>query len=251
MELEELHILRRDPPPHGDGHAVSGVGMSVGGDFEDPAPATGGKHHRLGMEHVQFPGGQLDRNDAGGPPLGGQQIHHLEFIVEIDPVLDALLIERLQDHMTGAIGRVGRSSHRFPGLIVGVTAEGSLCDLAVRGAIEGQPQVLQVVHGGDRLVAHEFNRVLIAQVVAAFDRVVGVPFRTVFLFAPQGCADAALCRSGMRAHRMQLAEHRRVGASGRVEPGHEPGSSPAYDQHLVLVLDGHAPSPDKSRRGNL
>jgi len=49
--------------------------------------------------------------------------------------------------------------------------------------------MLQFINGGDRLEAHEFDGILVTQVIGSFDRVKGVPFRVVFLFIGKGRAN--------------------------------------------------------------
>ena len=78
----------------------------------------------------------------------------------------------------------------------------ALGDLAVGGAVEGQSHVLQLINRGNRLLAHELDRVLVAQVVAAFDGIEGVPLGAIRFFAAQRGADAPLGGAGVRPDRM-------------------------------------------------
>ena len=58
------------------------------------------------MEDVKLARAQLNGDDAGADAIDNNHIHDLEFVEEADLILDALLIERLQDHVPGAIGGV-------------------------------------------------------------------------------------------------------------------------------------------------
>ena len=106
--------------------------------------------------------------------------------------------------MAGAVGGVAGAPHRLAGVVVGVAAEEALGDAAVGGAVEGQPHVLELVDRRHGLAAQELDGVLVAEVVAALDRVVGVPFGAVGLFVAERGADAALGGAGVRADRVEL-----------------------------------------------
>ena len=66
-------------------------------------------------------------------------------------------------------------------------------------------------------LAHELDRILVAQVIAAFDGVIGVPLGMVFFIISQGCADAALRRAGVRTSRIQLADDGSLGRARGVQ----------------------------------
>ena len=66
VELEELHVLERQALAPDDADAVAGEGVGVGGGLVDLAEAAGGEDDRLRVEDVQFAGGELVGDDAGG-----------------------------------------------------------------------------------------------------------------------------------------------------------------------------------------
>jgi hypothetical protein len=70
------------------------------------------KIDRLGVEGVQLAGGHLVGHHAAARRRLEEQVQHLELVEEVDAVLDALLVERLQDHVAGAVGRVAGAAHR-------------------------------------------------------------------------------------------------------------------------------------------
>src|SRR3972149_3006165 len=92
-------------------------------------------------------------------------------------------------------------------------AEAALGDLPVGRAVEGQTPVLQFVDRLHGLLAHQVGRVLIHQIVAALDRVEGVPLWVVFFQIAQRRADAALRRAAGGLGWIQLA------IPGAVRPG--------------------------------
>ena len=111
VELVELQVLERDPMAVGDGRAVAGQGVGVGRDLEHPAEPAGGDQDALGVERVQLTRGDLDGHDPPALAVDHDQVQHVELVEERHPLLDALLVERLQDHVAGAVGRVAGPHH--------------------------------------------------------------------------------------------------------------------------------------------
>src|SRR5665213_3598444 len=87
---------------------------------------------------------------SGGPTAGPhlaaveQEVDDLVFVEELDAGLDALLVERLQDHVPGPIRGEARPADRAFPEVPGVAAETTLVDLAVRGPVERQAHVLEL-----------------------------------------------------------------------------------------------------------
>ena len=110
MELEELHILQRDALAEQNRTTIACVRIRIGRDFKDATISTRGKDDSFRMEGMQFARGKFNGNHARGFAFHHNEIKDLIFIEERDLVLDALLIERLQDHMTCAIRRMCRAA---------------------------------------------------------------------------------------------------------------------------------------------
>jgi hypothetical protein len=66
MELVELHVLERQALAPDDADTVAGEGVRVRGGLEDLAESAGREDDRLGLEDVQFAGGELIGDDARG-----------------------------------------------------------------------------------------------------------------------------------------------------------------------------------------
>ena len=239
VELVELHVLQRQALAVDDAHAVAGQRVGVRGHLEHLAEAAGREQHRLGSEDVHLAGRQLVRDDAAGHllavDLGQAQVQDVELVVEVDVVLHALLVERLQDHVAGAVGRKAGSAHRGLAVVAGVPTEPALVDAPLRGPVERQPHLLQVQDRVDGLLAHHLGGVLVDQVVAALDGVEGVPLPVVLLDVGQRRAHAALRRAGVRAGRVQLGQHRRAAALAGLQGGAHPGAAGADDDGVVPV----------------
>ena len=117
-------------------------------------------------------------------------------------------------------------------------AEGTLRKPAVVPAREERPPVLELDDVAGRLAGEELYGVLVAEIVGALDGVVGVDLRRVLGRVSERGVDPALGRSGMRAGRVQLRDHRDVrpgvvGLDGRAH------ARAAGADHEDVVLSDH------------
>ena len=208
MKLKKFHVLERNAAPERHGHAVPGERQSVRGNAVDATAAAGREQDRLGVKGVEFAGGQRHRDHARRAAVFNQQVEQMELVVEVDFVLDTLLVERLEDHVAGAVGGVAGAAHRRFAVIARVPAERPLSDLPFRRAAERQAPVLELVNRFDGFAAKDFDRVLVGQIVAALDRVKHVPFPVVFFEVAKRGADAALRGAGMGTDGIEFGDDR-------------------------------------------
>ena len=120
-------------------------------------------------------------------------------LVDGDVALHHLLVEHLDQDVAGDVGRV-RGTRRAGG------AERALCDLAVLRPREDAAPVLELVEVPHRLAREDLDRVLVAEVVGALDRVVGVDLRAVLAGVAERGVDPALGRAGVAPHRVELRD---------------------------------------------
>ncbi len=247
VELVKLHVLQRKSLAEHDAQAVAGEGVGVGGGLVHPARPTGGEHDRLGAEDVDVTGGQLVGDDAGGDGpglrLGDRDVQCVELVEELDVVLDAVLVQRLQDHVAGAVRGVARPAHGGLAVVAGVSAEPALVDASLGGAVERHAHLLEVQHRVDGFLAHDLDGVLVGEVVAALDGVEGVPLPVVIFDVGQRRAHSALRRAGVAAGRVQLRQH--CGACPRtgLDRGPHARASCADDHDVVAMFDNHLSAP--------
>ena len=245
MELVKLHVLQRQSLAEHDAQAVAGEGVRVGGGLEHPARSAGRQHDGLGVEDVNVSGGQFVGHHSGGHRaphrLGEHQIQRVELVEELDVVLDAVLVQRLQDHVAGPVGRVAGPAHRGFAVIAGVPAEAALVDATLRCPIERHAHFFKVQHRVDGFLAHDLDGVLIGEVVPALDGVEGVPLPVVLFDVGQGRAHAALGCAGVAAGRVQLGQYRSADARAGLHGGAHSGAAGTDDEDVVLVLDDHQP----------
>src|ERR1700743_267615 len=136
-----------------------------------------------------------------------QQVEREVFDEEYRVVPQALLIERVQDGVAGAVsGSAGALCHLLAA-IDGLSAERSLVDLAFGGARERDAVMFELQYRGYGLTAHIFDRILVAEPVGALDRVVHVetPIVAVPHVAERG-RHAALRRYCMAARLKHLGD---------------------------------------------
>ena len=168
--------------------------------------------------------------------LHRDEVEHVELVEEVDAELDAVLEQRLQDHVAGAVGGVAGAADRGLAVVGGVAAESALVDLALGRAVERQAHVLEVDDRVDRLLGEDLGGILVDEVVAALDGVEGVPLPRVLFDVRERRGHAALRRAGVRARRVELRDDRGLRARARLDRRAHPGAAGAHDDDVELVV---------------
>src|SRR5208282_4389004 len=204
------------------------------------AVAAGGQHNQLGAEPMdaavlQAPGGDA----AAHAFIIHDQVEREVFDEELHVVLQALLIQRVQNGMTGTIGGgAGASGGRFA-VIRHVAAERALVDLALLGPAERHAEVLKLVHRLHRLAAHVLDGVLVTQPVRPLHGIVHVPAPVVLVHVAERGGDAALRRDRVAARGEHFADAGRLQPGGtHAERGTQAGTTGA-DHHDVVGVVHH------------
>ena len=177
-------------------------------------------------------------------PLAGAVLVHQQVEGEILDeearlVLEALLVERVQDGVAGAIRRgAGPIGHVALRIFGRVATEPALIDLASLGAAERHAQMLEFDDRVDRLAAHIGDGVLVPEPVGASYGIEHVPAPVVILHIAQRRADAALRRDRVAARGKDLGDAGRVQA-GRDHAERRPqsGAAGAEHDHVEGVID--------------
>ena len=134
----------------------------------------------------------------------------------------------MHEDVAGDVGRVG-------GAGCAGCAEWTLRDPPVLGSGEHGAPVLELVHVARGLVAQDLDRVLIAEVIRALDRVVGVGLWVVLGRVAERRVDSPFGRAGVASDRMDLGEKRDVGACiVRLDRRAHSRAAGAHDQDVVL-----------------
>ena len=207
VELDELHVLQRQPGAQRHRVAVAGAGVGRGRREIGAPVAAGRQNRRLGAEAVNRAVVQLEADDAAHRALRiADQVDGEIFDEEFAPRLQRLAVERMQDRVAGAVGG-GAGALRDALAVVGRhAAERALVDLAGFGARERHAPVVEFVDRGRRVAAEVLDRVLIAEPVRALDGVVHVPAPVVGAHVAERGGNAALRRDRMRARGEHLGD---------------------------------------------
>src|SRR5215211_7683176 len=118
---------------------------------------------------------------------GEEQVEDVELVEELHLLLDAVLVERLQNHVPGAVRGEAGPADGCLAVVAGVATEPALVDPSLGRPVERQSHPLQVQDRVDGLLAHHLGGVLVDQVVTALDGVEGVPLPVVLLDVRQRC----------------------------------------------------------------
>ncbi len=213
------------------GGPVAGAGVGVRRDPEDPARRRRSRA-RPPCRAIAF-NPPCRRSQAITPWQRPRVLDELPgevLLVHRDPALDELLVEHLDQDVPGDVGGEHRAGR--PG-----RAERPLGEPAVVGAGEHRAPVLELVDVGRRLAREDLDRVLVAEEVGALDRVVGMGLGAVVAGVAECSVDAALGRAGVASRRMQLRDHRDVGARvERLDRRPHAGTAGADHEYVVRRL---------------
>ena len=164
------------------------------------------------------------------------QVQNLVLVIKRDPVLDALLIQSLQDHVSGAVGRITGPAHGRLTEITGVSPEPALIDATVRGAVEGEPPVFKIIDRLHRFFGHEHGRLLVHQVITPLDRVKSVPSGFVFFHVAKRRTDAPLGCPRVAADRVHFGKDSGFCLAAHFECCVETGAARAYNDGVKCVF---------------
>ncbi len=253
MELHELHVLQRQPGAQHHGIAVTGAGMRRCAGEVRAAVAAGRENGHVRAEAVQLPLGHVERDDAAAGAVLHDEIDREVLDEESRRAADRLLIESVQHRMAGAVRGGAGALRDALAELRGHAAEGPLVDAPFLRAGERHAVVLELDHRRGSLLAHELDRILVAQPVRALDGVVHVPAPVVLAHVAERGADAALRGHGVAARRKELGDA--GGGKSRLrqtQRGAQAGAARADHDDIVGVIDelvcAHAAPPNATLR---
>ena len=236
VELEKFHILKRQTAPQRERNTIARHGVGIGRDLEYSSEATRRDHHSFGVKDVQLTGSDFVGDYPFRDVILDEQVHHLKFVEEPDVVLNALLVQRLEDHMSRAIRCVTGSLDCGLTVISCVSSKRPLGDFAFRRSTEGKTPVLKLKDRVDRFPRHDFDRILISEIITSFDCVEHVPFPAVRLHVSQCSTDAALRRAGVSPGGIEFAHNGNARACGCVKRPHQTGTACTNYDRIKSVI---------------
>jgi len=144
--------------------------------------------------------------------------------------------------VSGPVGCVTGAPDRSFAEVAGVATEAPLVDPAVRCPVEGEAPVLELDDGVDRLAGQDLSCILVDEVIAALDGIEHVPDPVVFLDVAERGSDTALGGSGVRAHRIELADDGDVAPTSQLGGCHQPSTTSTDDDGIEAVIHGQPPA---------
>ena len=224
--------------------------MRIGCDAPGATVAASGKENGLRAEHVHRAVGNLVADDAGALPTFVRlatledEIHNVILVVELHARLNALLVERLQNHVARAVCGVAASADWPLAVVARVPAEAALVNLAVGGSIEWEAHALQFDHRGDGLTCQHFSGILIGKIVTTLDGVEHVPLPVVLFYISEGRTDTTLCRTGVRTGWIQLGQDGSGDSfTGELECSPEACAASAHNDGINVDVGGFGAQP--------
>ena len=110
-------------------------------------------------------------------------------------------------------------------------------DLAIFQAVKRHAEMLKLDNGFGSIFAHEFNRILVTQIVRTLDGVVHMPQPVIACHIAQRGSNAALCRHGVRARGEHLGQHGYLDAGfSQLQRSTQAGTAAAYDHRIKLMF---------------
>ena len=165
---------------------------------------------------------------AGALALFHDEREHEPLLVHADAEAQYLLVENVKEGLPGEVGHKER-----PGLPLAPERADAQPSSVV--AVEDHPHVLHGDNLVPRLAAHHLDGVLVAEIVATLDGVVGVVFPAVAAVG-QGGVDASLSGVGVAPHRVHLRDDRHVHAVlAGSEGGPHSGQARPDHQHVMFI----------------
>ena len=237
VELNELHVLQRQPGPQHHAVAVAGLGVGAGAGGIDAAIAAGGQDRLVGAEAMQRAVFQRERHHAAAGAVLHDQVEGEILDEELGRMAQRLPVERVQHGVAGAVRRRAGALRDALAEMGGHAAEGALIDLAVLGARERQAVVVELVDRRRRLAHQIFDGVLVAEPVRPLDGVVHVPAPVVLAHVAERGGDAALGGDRVRAGGEDLGDAGGLQARlAGAERGAQARAAGADDHHVIGVV---------------
>ena len=196
MVLHELHVFQRSTGTVGERHAIAILDVGIGGERKHASASAGAQDDGFRRDGLDFAGHQLDGHNALHASIVHQQLGDEPLVVARDGIeLQAGLKERVQHVEAGLV----RGEPRAFLLHAAKRPNG---DVPVGLAVPGTSPPFQLQQLQGRFLYEGLNRILIAEPIAAGNRVVRVLVLAVVGLGYTG--GSALGGNGVAAHGIDL-----------------------------------------------
>ena len=257
VELHELHVLQWQALTGDHAAAIAGASVCRGGREIGAAIATGCQHHRFGVEHMHGAVVQLPRDHAlTDAVLRHNQIKREILDVEFSLLFQRLAIERMQDRVAGPVSRGTGPLYRGAfAELGGVTAEGTLVNLAFFSAAERNAVMLQLIDRLGCFTRKIFHRVGVTQPVGSLHSVIHMPLPAIGAHVAQRRGNTTLSGNSMRTGRKNLGDT--GGAQpllGQAQRRAQPGATGPYNNRVIgmrfIFVSSHKSKAPVGLKGN-
>ena len=238
MKLPKLHIFERNTGASSHAQAITCVDERIGGGCENATGTaccqqSGFGFKNMNVTSLHFQGGDADHVACIVP----DQIHGQPFDKKAGPLLDVLLIQRMEHGVASAVSGSTGALYWFFTVIGSVATERPLVNGSIRIAVERHAHVFQVVHHLGRFATHELNGILVTQPVGTLDGVVEMVVPVVLIHVAQRGSDPALCGDRVRSGREYFGENCYVQTcAGQLERGTHTGAAGPDDNNVEFAL---------------
>ncbi len=182
VELPHFHILYRYACTQRHTDTVAGVDVGVGGGLINTACPAGRQNGRARFEVHDFAGFNTQRGTSHHCAiLVFHQIERIPFREDGGVVFQVLLIQRVQQCVTGTVSRCCGTCRLLAAEVFRLAAKRTLIDTAIIQTGERETHMFQLQNGFRAGLTHIFDRVLVTDVVGAFNGIVHVPFPVIFM----------------------------------------------------------------------
>ncbi len=233
MVLDKFHVLQRRARSVGQRHAIPGLDVGIGGKRKNASAPSGAEDYGTSGDRLDLSGYQFDRHDALNPAVVHEQPSHEPLVIAGNRIVFERGLKQSVQHVeAGLVGGEPRA-HLLH------AAESAHGDVSIRIAAPGAAPVFQPEQFLGRLLDENLDGVLIAQPIAARDRVVSMLVESVPRL--DDTSSASLGRNRMAAHGIDLRDncHAEFGTDLGNSDSRSEACPASTDEQNVVVCNVH------------
>ncbi len=230
MELDELHVQQRRSRIERERMAIGRVLPTVRCDLIHAADAARRKHHGFRLEEAESTALAVVAEGAGDAVAVFEQRQDRGFHQEVDPFMNAVILERPDHFQAGAVADVRQAR-------VAVPAEIALENLAVASAVEYRAPGFEFSYAFRGFFGVDFGHSPVVHVLPAAHGIgeMNAPAVAIVHVAHRG-GHAAFGHHGVRLAEQALGDDTDLySRGGGLNCGAQARTSRAHHQHVELV----------------
>jgi hypothetical protein len=182
VELNELKILVGETGTGNHGHTVTGTGVGRCAREVGSAVSTSSENSVVGKESVQGAVLLVVGEDTAALTILHNQVEGEVLDEVVGLVSERLSVESVKKGVAGSVSSSAASvSLSTLSVLLGLTTESSLVNLAILSSREGAAVVLKLDNGSRSLSGHVVNSILVTQPIGTLDGIVHVPSPVVLV----------------------------------------------------------------------